>query len=301
MKTWIKGSSYEVAFWRSLYRNKKARAGLLSWSNYGEELTLPGFDAAGFLKELTEMHPIVLDVGCGMSYCTGNKVDGKDVNIHYVDPLAVYYNKILDDFKVKLPRVEFGMIEYLSAFYPESNVSLIIVQNALDHSSNPIKGIMECVKALKPGGVLYLKHYINEAEYENYRGFHKYNVDEQDGKLVIWNKTERHDVESMLTGWATLTTRQVMANERVFVTSVITKLAEPPVSIVQEKADIAQLCSEIMSISLEMNSASSMMKLHVKKVLYNMVQFFMRMLSSDVRMRLKMILSKTKRDKTLAH
>lgn len=303
MKNWIKGIPYEEAFWRSLFRNKKARTGLMNWSKYGKDICLPGFDAPAFLKECEsrESNPIVLDVGCGMSYCTGNMVDGKQINLHYIDPLASFYNKILDDYKVDLPKVEFGMIEYLSSFYPKSDVSLIMVQNALDHSSNPVKGIKECVRSLKIGGVLYLKHYINEAEYENYRGFHQYNVDEQDGKLILWNRAERHDVEELLKGVATVETKRIVASGKTFVVGVVTKTAEMPVATEENKKDIALLCSEILSAAEEMNRTSAMMKFHVKKKSFAVMQFFLRMLSQDVRMRLKMMVCKVKRDKSLAH
>lgn len=303
MKKWIKGIPYEEAFWRSMYRNRKTRKGLFAWSKYGRELELPGFDAVNFLKECESdvTLPVVLDVGCGMSYCTGNKIDGKELNIQYVDPLAPYYNKILDDYKIDMPHIEFGMIEYLSSFFPKSDVSLIIVQNALDHSANPLKGIRECLGSLKVGGVLYLKHYINEAEYENYRGFHKFNVDEQNGKLIIWNESERYDVKEMMADVAEVETQRIKSGGKIFVVSVIKKTKDPVFIPEEVKTDVSCLCNEIISISMDMNSSAKMLSFHFRKSVYTVMQFFLRMLGADIRMKLKMLVCKVKRDKSLAH
>ena len=45
--------------------------------------------------------------------------------------------------------IEFGMMEYLSDFYPEGNIDMVIIQNALDHSSAPQIGIIEAMQTLK--------------------------------------------------------------------------------------------------------------------------------------------------------
>ncbi|MBQ7942023.1 MAG: hypothetical protein IJ328_06425 [Muribaculaceae bacterium] len=297
MKNWIKGIPYEEAFWRSMYRNRKTRKGLFAWSKYGRELELPGFDAVRFLKESESdvTLPVVLDVGCGMSYCTGNKIDGKELNIRYVDPLAPYYNKILDDYKIDMPHIEFGMVEYLSSFFPKSDVSLIIVQNALDHSANPLKGIRECLGSLKVGGVLYLKHYINEAEYENYRGFHKFNVDEQDGKLIIWNRTETHDVGEIFKNYVTIRTKRLEYENRIHIVSVLTKVSELPIDVKSLKKDTVELCNNIIGISEEMNRTGSILKYHLSVGFYRIGHFFMKMLSYGTKIRLKNWINKLRK------
>lgn len=294
MINWIKGIAYEEAFWRSLYRNQRALAGLLGWSKYGHDLQLPDFDSNSFFKacEKDGIMPIVLDVGCGMSYCTGNKVNGKEINIRYIDPLASYYNKILDDYKKDLPRIEFGMIEYLSSFYPDSNASLIVVQNALDHSSNPMKGIEECLRTLKIGGVLYLKHYVNEAEFENYRGFHKFNVDEQNGKLIIWNRAEVNDVGDIFKKYITIRTKKLEYENRIHIVSVLTKVDDLPIDIEKMKKDTVVLCNNIIGVSEEMNRTRTMLKYHLSIWFYRIGHFFMKMLNYDTKMKIKTMVNK---------
>ena len=177
---------------------------MMGWSHYGQEIQLEEFDAGAFLR--SRQQPVVLDVGCGMSYATGNYLSAggrlQPLDIHYVDPLASYFNDILRRYKRDLPEIEFGMMEYLSAFYPSGHADLVVIQNALDHSAKPLKGIVEALHILKPGGILYLNHHADEAEREHYKGFHKYNINQADGHLTIWNKDSKHDVNQLLEGFA---------------------------------------------------------------------------------------------------
>ena len=163
---------------------------------------LDNFDMAAFLSSRQEEKPIILDVGCALSYAFGTKIGGKDLEIDFIDPLAPFYNKILDKHKPELPHIKFGMTESLGAIYPENSVTFIHIRNSLDHSMNPMKGILQAVDCLKPGGVLYLNHFRNEAENEGYRGFHQFNIDIRKGRLVLWNATECIDVAAHLGGCA---------------------------------------------------------------------------------------------------
>lgn len=101
------------------------------------------------------------------------------------------------------------MSEYLSAFIQNHDASLITIQNALDHSSAPVKGIIESLISLREGGVLYLNHHPNEAEMEKYKGFHQYNVDERNGELYIWNKNHHINVTELLDGFASVETKRM--------------------------------------------------------------------------------------------
>lgn len=101
------------------------------------------------------------------------------------------------------------MSEYLSAFIQNHDASLITIQNALDHSSAPVKGIIESLISLREGGILYLNHHPNEAEMEKYKGFHQYNVDERNGKLYIWNKAHHVNVTELLNGFASVETKRM--------------------------------------------------------------------------------------------
>lgn len=304
IKKWVNGIPYEVAFWNGIYRNKRALKSLMDWSKYNKEIELPGFDVDEYLKQCERdgfSQPIILDVGCGMSYCSGNMWNGETINLHYVDPLATYYNRILERNHQNLPAIEFGMMEYLSSFYPEKNVSLVLIQNALDHSSNPLRGILESLMTLHIGGKLYLKHYSNEAEYENYRGFHQFNIDEQDGKLVVWNRQSRIVVDDIVKDFATISTSRVKSSGRYFIANVITLKAPMPNDIIDLNADRKQLCEAVIDLSAQMNNANAMAKYHLRYKVYKVMQFFLKFLSSNTKMRIKMLVSKSNITKKDAH
>ena len=76
------------------------------------------------------------------------------------------------------------------------------IRNALDHSADPATAIVEAIRVLRRGGVLYCNHFRNEAEREGYRGFHQFNIDEEDGHMILWNRGMRVDVNRMTEGFA---------------------------------------------------------------------------------------------------
>ena len=296
MIKWLLGIPYEVAFWESVYGNKKALKSMLAYSHYGRELSLDGFDAAQFLLQQPESEQaIILDIGCGMSYMPGEyildeKGNKRTLNIHYIDPLADYYNRITEQHHVQVPAVEFGMMEYLSAFYPEHDVTLAIIQNALDHSANPVKGIIEALNALKQGGVLYLNHHPNEAEYENYRGFHQFNICIEKNELIIWNRDNKHNINQIVADFAEVQTAVCDTNP----VAIITKKAEVPAALLQRETDIRTLSTALLELTQEMNSASKMRRYHRQFRYYRIAQHCSKLFSWNTRQKIKNIIKKLK-------
>jgi hypothetical protein len=222
---WVKGISYEVAFWNSYYRNKHRRQNLFDWSQYNRPCELDDFDIDDFIARSGDSNPIIIDAGCALSYAFGNIINGVAQRIDYVDALAPFYNRILERYHIDMPLIKFGMVESLSTIYAANSATFIHIRNALDHAANPIEGIIQSLVCLKVGGVLYLNHYINEAETESYRGFHRFNISETDGKLIIWNKTEHIDVADRLRECATV---KVSVTPQKRVVAVVTKVAQVP-------------------------------------------------------------------------
>lgn len=235
---WLSGIPYEVAFWKSYYGNKKRRADLFSWSNYNKPCKLENFDINAFIRDFGGENPQILDVGCALSYVFGNIINGKTVTVIYIDPLAPFYNKILSRYKIDRPRIQFGMIESLSVSFEKNFAHFIHIQNALDHCHDPFKGILQCLAVLKCGGILYLNHFINEAENENYRGFHQFNIAESEGDLKIWNRNININVTERLKDFAHVET-SITPEGRVI--AVIKKFAELP----SEDEDSAKLTRDI--------------------------------------------------------
>lgn len=105
------------------------------------------------------------------------------------DPLAPVYNALLQEAEITpLVRTQFAPAEGLSAFFDHSEFDVVHCRNALDHSADPIAGIIEMLRVVKVGGTVILRHYRNEAETTRYVGFHQHNFDAKDGKFCIWNK-----------------------------------------------------------------------------------------------------------------
>lgn len=145
---WIEGIASEVAFWES--RLIKRRRRFIEQNIKSKNpLDLKYIPEDKLDSILCRKSPTVLDVGCGMSYRNAPFYKDRQIDFHYIDPLASYYNEIIAKKKIKAPYVEFALVEYLSSFYSNSSVSLIILQNALDHSFDPVKGIVECVNVLR--------------------------------------------------------------------------------------------------------------------------------------------------------
>ena len=296
MIKWLLGIPYEVAFWESVYGNKKALASLLAFSHYGRALALDGFDATSFLlKQQEPEKAIILDIGAGMSYLPGEFIltkQGKQLplNIHYIDPLADYYNQIAQHYKVSVPKVEFGIMEYLSAFYPQHDVTLAIIQNALDHSANPLKGVLEALNALKINGVLYLNHHPNEAEYEQYRGFHQFNICIEEDNLIIWNHNQRYNINEIIKDFARVETKQVEKNP----VAIITKTSEVPAALLDRAEDIRTLSAALLNLTQEMNSASKMRKYHRQYRYYRLAQRVSKLFSWQTRQNVKNMIKKLK-------
>jgi len=289
---WFSGIAYEVAFWNNVYRWNHTFQGMMGWSHYGSPIQLECFDANAFL--LSRPEPTVLDVGCGMSYATGNLLlkDGtvSPLCIHYVDPLAPYFNRILKRHKRDLPPITFGMAEYLSAFFPTGTADLVIIQNALDHSAQPLKGIIEALDVLKPGGVLYLNHHPNEAVTEHYKGFHQFNINEEDGRLIIWSREQRICVDELLEQFADVSTCR---HENGHVVSVITKRATVPPELLTDKADKQQLCTTLMEATQHRADILGAIRYKLSYWKYNTIQFVAQALPWELKMKVKKLIHQT--------
>ena len=288
---WLDGISYEVAFWNNVYRWPHTFKGMMGWADYGSVINLEGFDANSFLA--SEKDPKVYDVGCGMSYAVGNNIqkDGRmlPLDIHYVDPLAIHFNSILRKHGKQLPPIEFGMAEYLSAFV-HGDATLITIQNALDHSSAPVKGIVEALTSLKEGGILYLNHHPNEAEMEQYKGFHQYNINEENSELIIWNKAERYNISQMLGSFASVEVRR-MDNGHII--AVIKRRAAggdiPPHlrKYIDDNTDLAELCEVLLRYQYTHSSLLRNIKDSLHFGLFNLIQMVAQMLPWSLKMKVK--------------
>ena len=287
-KRWVTGIPYEVAFWRSYYRRRKSREALMSWSQLGKECELDNFDIASYINGIDREDPVIVDVGCALSYMFSNIIDGKEYNVRYLDPLAPFYNKILDDYSLNYPRIAFGMGEALSLVFPKDSVTLFHIRNALDHSVRPMMVIWQALICLHMGGVLYLNHKPNEAEHEAYVGFHQYNVDCVDDKLIIWNREERIDVGEALAGYADV---KASVTDKGYIVGVITKTGDLPGdhwAVLESGAYAAGMLETLMTYFHKLPNSFSY---QVKRGSFSVMHRFVRMLPGGLLRKIKTLVS----------
>lgn len=246
-KKWLKGIPYEISFWKSYYSHRKSLATLDSWSEYGKECCLDNFDITQFVEGLTHT-PVLVDLGCALSYAFGTEFGGREVTIDRIDPLAVFYNRILDRYAPERPHIQFGMIECLSATYTPESADLIHVRNALDHCADPMAGIRQCLACLRPGGVLYLNHHRNEALREGYRGFHQYNIDLRDSRLIIWNREKTIDPAEELKDLADV---KAYVADNGYIVGVITKKTQFRMATHAETSEATQRFEDTFNLLME--------------------------------------------------
>lgn len=284
---WLKGIPYEVAFWRSYYGNRRRRAELFSWSLYDKECVLDDFDAAGYIRS-RDGNSVILDVGCALSYAFGNRFGGEPRQVTYVDPLAPFYNRILERYNIDRPHIRFGMVENLTSSFEENTVDFIHIRNALDHCADPLEGILQALCCLKPGGILYLNHFRNEAVNEGYRGFHQFNVDEHEGHTILWNRDCRVDVTETVASFAqTVTT--VAANGRIV--SVITKTAQVPPSVADPRQTGMRTARMLMNTAELFHSPRFALGYQMSSLFTTVSHRAMRLLPHSMVRRLKKLLS----------
>jgi len=204
---WEAGIDYERTFWRRFMKEKGAE-----WGKEYERRVKPSPLQDDILKLIKDPGPLtrILDAGAGPLTALGNQLpqkseeNGKEEEIATVeliptDPLARVYDEILAEVNIRPPVRTLGVaVEELSQHFPEDYFDLTHMQNALDHSKDPLHGIKEMLVVTKPGCVVNLIHYRNEGEREDYIGFHQWNLDAVDGKFIISRPDKRIDVAEAL-------------------------------------------------------------------------------------------------------
>lgn len=146
-----------------------------------------------------------MDVGAGPATPLGSIWPGGRVDVVAVDPLAHQYDEILARKGIVPPnRTLQGEAEKLLEQFPEASFDFVYSSNALDHSYEPMTAIRNMVLLCKPGGIVFLRHFENEAERENFAGLHKWNFFRRGTDMIIANRAEEISVANSLSGWATV-------------------------------------------------------------------------------------------------
>lgn len=287
-RKWLEGIPYEVAFWQSYYSNKKRRKDLFSWSMYGKSCELDHFDIDSYIRSL-DSNPKIIDVGCALSYMFGNIINNIPHDIIYIDPLSVFYNRILDKYKIDRPRIKFGLLESLSILYDNNSIDFIHIRNALDHSQDPFYGIIQCLLVLKKGGVLYLNHFRNEGENEGYRGFHQNNLDIKNNEFIIWNKDKVINVTNEIKSFAKVETSITRQGRLV---TVITKTNDVPSTFYDSKKDSQLIVDKLIETIIFYYKFPNSFKFQFKRLYCYLGHTTMRLLPFSILNKIKKMAGK---------
>ena len=183
---WDRALPTEIAFWRAYVQGMSPE----------ERTSYPRrYDYAwsedGVFARVAEQMPLgrveVLDVGAGPLAGIPRVLPGRDVHITAVDPLADEYNAVLDECGIDpVVRTRRGTGEELLNHVPAGTFDLAHAANCLDHAYDPALAIRNMVLAVRPGGVVLLRHEQNEGVVEHYLGLHQWNFDLDGVEFVLW-------------------------------------------------------------------------------------------------------------------
>jgi SAM-dependent methyltransferase len=201
---WEAGIDHEVQFWDKYFKTKG-----LDWPEDYQQRLDPNLPISDYHRRFIDPLPTdtvrILDVGAGPLTVLGKIHPSKHLEIIATDALAEYYDRLFEKYKVVPPvRTQLSKAEDLTQLFPESSFDFVNAQNCIDHSENPVRAIRDMVKLVKPGCYVALRHGENEAEAENYLGFHQWNFTIRDGALTIFGKTETHNMTEELAAIATV-------------------------------------------------------------------------------------------------
>lgn len=243
---WIENIMSEVLYW--LEENAKPEGAY--HAEYLKRLTNQKFSDMKELTDIIKPDDIVMDIGCGLVTCYGEKLEnGANINLVPVDPLAHFYNKINKYYsehgiKGYKKEVVFGLFEFIACFFPKNYADIIVINNALDHGIDPYKSIVECLYILKNGGCLHLRHMRAVAVFEQYDGLHKWNLDlNEKNELVIWNKENAINVSKELGDIADI--KGFQTSEKSFVAQ-ITKRKDFDINSFYSDRDECRMCANFL-------------------------------------------------------
>lgn len=196
-KVWEDNLEDEVGFW-----NRYLSTSGLEWPDEFQMRLDPSSVVtdelvAGHLSRLASTEVSILDVGAGPLTIINKTFPGKTLTITATDPLANEYDRLLAGARIDPPiRTMRCEGERLMMMFEPETFDIAFARNALDHSYEPIQVIRNMIGLVKTGGFVLLKHRRNEALTVGYEGLHRWNFDNDDGDLLVWNPDTRHSVRA---------------------------------------------------------------------------------------------------------
>ena len=209
--SWEEGIKPELSFWENWFKTKGDRWPEDFEHRLNKNLVLDAWIETHFTGKshikildviikmldalkayfLGKSHIKILDVGAGPLTVLGKIPQNKNkfLEIIPIDPLAEEYEKIMQKYDIQpVIKTKKGSVERLTEIFKKNEFDIVFMQNALDHSCDPLKGLMEMLTVCKKRGYIILIHSLREGLKEHYQGFHKWNLDIKDNDFIIWNE-----------------------------------------------------------------------------------------------------------------
>ena len=156
-----KGSLRELNFWHHYL------------SQRGAEFTTPR-PLVSYLAALITTTPArILDIGSGAASQIGSCWPG--VVVTAADRFAAEYACIWAALGM-VPTVPVEAQDMTALTYPSESFDIVHCGNALDHCHDPFRAIREMVRVCKHGGVVYLRHLLDQGRLARYTGLHQWNI-----------------------------------------------------------------------------------------------------------------------------
>lgn len=194
---WQRRSSDELTYWRYALRDPETAAGFATRLDPNREVETTSLRTA--ISEIEANEITILDVGSGPLTSATGTYPSKELRVVAVDPLGHEYVALLAELGLRAPvrPISCGGEELVERFGSET-FDIAFALNAVDHSVDPLAVLDNMLRVTKRSGRVALTHLRNEGEREGYMGIHVWNIDCIDGRFVIWNQDERHDVANAL-------------------------------------------------------------------------------------------------------
>ncbi len=241
LEAWLNGISSEIGHWR---RVMDAKGPLLKYLVSDRQCSLEQY------FELPET--VCVDIGSGPFSSCGQKTDKTNLRFTAIDPLAHSYNLLKNKHNITdSTSVEFCMVEKLTEKFKRNTFDIVHMRNALDHAFSPIFGIIQMVAICKVGGKIILQHTENEAENENYHGFHQWNLCAENKEFFVWRTNCKYNVSKMFSEYADTSIENVPSAPQNAVGVVMTKKKDIEVDRVLQNELFKILDSKIFEKLLE--------------------------------------------------
>jgi SAM-dependent methyltransferase len=142
---WEQAQKYEKNWWE----NQKDSITIEFYKNFAEELKIVLNGILDIQKTTS-----ILEIGSGAAG-TITFIDSD--NKYAIDPLEYFYSTVNEFTKDRDPRVNYFTAKGEDLPFDTHKFDLIIIDNVLDHCSDPEAVLSEMDRVLKKGGVIYFR------------------------------------------------------------------------------------------------------------------------------------------------